>query len=109
MVCGGGLLNPETRAAMEELVPAAGKYLEGMEAVSPASGDGQAKACPTMLEAAMMLRGNRCSCHKIKVVKQAFCGDCFHALPPAMQKALYKRLGKGFEQAYQAAKDWLLA
>jgi hypothetical protein len=30
------------------------------------------------------------------------------ALPTAMQKALWRRLGAGFEEAYAAAKAWLL-
>jgi hypothetical protein len=38
----------------------------------------------------------------------AFCADCFHRLLPAQQKALYKRLGSGFEEAYQAAKTRLM-
>lgn len=79
----------------------------GPAAAAPAAGGGQAKACPTQIEAVRILVARRCLCGKSKGVKMAFCGDCFHGLPAAMQKALYKRLGSGFEEAYAAAKAWL--
>jgi hypothetical protein len=41
-------------------------------------------------------------------VKQALCMDCYIALPTAMQKALWSRVGAGFEEAYAAVKAWLL-
>jgi hypothetical protein len=51
----------------------------------------------------------RCLCGREKRRRTAFCGLCFHLLPAEMQKALYKRLGNGFEAAYVAAADWLMA
>ena len=79
----------------------------GPAAASPAAGGGQAKACPTPADAVRILLAPRCVCHKAKKPRMAFCGDCFHGLPPAMQKALYRRIGSGFEEAYQAAKEWM--
>jgi len=38
---------------------------------------------------------------------QTFCRDCFYALPQALRDALYKRMGHGYEEAYQAACDFL--
>jgi hypothetical protein len=62
----------------------------------------------TMAAALEVLKSDRCLCHHRKKVKQALCTDCYIALPTAMQKALWRGLGAGFEEAYAAAKAWLL-
>lgn len=50
----------------------------------------------------------RCLCGREKRRKMAFCGLCFNLLPDRMQDDLYKRVGAGFEAAYEAAADWLV-
>ena len=44
-----------------------------------------------------------CRCGALKRTKQPFCNTCYDKLPRQYQVALYKRLGEGFEEAYQRA------
>lgn len=53
------------------------------------------------------LYGTICRCGKLKAAKQTFCGPCYFALPLPMRKALYRRVGEGYEQAYAAASEFL--
>jgi len=46
-------------------------------------------------------------CRSPKKPKQSFCLKCYYALPEEMRKALYRRFGSGYEEAYDDAKDWL--
>jgi hypothetical protein len=62
-----------------------------------------------LMEACLAPMADRCICRKPKKVRRAFCLDCYLRLTPAMQKALWQRAGHGFEEAYRAAKEWLLA
>jgi hypothetical protein len=52
------------------------------------------------------LDARRCLCGREKRRQMAFCGLCFHLLPEEMQKALYRKVGQGFEAAYVRAVDW---
>lgn len=52
------------------------------------------------------LQGRRCRCGKEKNRSQTFCRACYFLLPEPMRKALYRRLGQGYEEAYQAAVDY---
>jgi hypothetical protein len=61
------------------------------------------------MEVAIAFRSEKCFCGKRKKSGYAFCLDHYLDLPPAMQKALWQRFGHGFEEAYTAAKEWLLA
>jgi len=38
---------------------------------------------------------------------KSFCYGCFKQLPPEMQHALYRRIGSGYEAAYDAANTYL--
>jgi hypothetical protein len=49
------------------------------------------------------LMGTRCRCGGPKPPKKTFCTRCFFALPAAMRKNLYQRIGEGYETAYNAA------
>lgn len=49
------------------------------------------------------LMGIRCQCGRMKRSKQTFCLKCYRALPLEMQRALYRRFGAGYEEAYAAA------
>ena len=53
------------------------------------------------------LASEECLCCKDKLRGNSFCRSCFRALPEDMQKALYRRLGGGYEAAYDAAVVWL--
>ena len=55
------------------------------------------------------LEGPLCAaCGKAKMPKQSFCRPCYFSLPEDMRKALYRRFGSGYEEAYDDAKDWLI-
>jgi hypothetical protein len=49
------------------------------------------------------LRGPRCRCGIPKMPGRTFCRKCYYALSEAVRKALYKRAGHGYEEAYTAA------
>ncbi|MBX3396535.1 MAG: hypothetical protein KF841_14330 [Phycisphaerae bacterium] len=54
------------------------------------------------------LRSDVCpSCAGKKKGMQTFCGKCYFKLPHAMRKALYDRVGEGYEEAFAAACDKL--
>jgi hypothetical protein len=55
------------------------------------------------------LAGNRCRCGKFKVSGHSFCGSCFLSLPPLTRKSLYRKLGHGYEEAYEEASKYLEA
>lgn len=49
------------------------------------------------------LLGTLCACGSPKTSKRTFCLTCYRALPHGEQVALYKRVGNGYEEAYEAA------
>ena len=53
------------------------------------------------------LASEECYCDREKKHGYAFCYRCYNQLPPEMQKALYRLVGKGFEGAYEEAVKWL--
>ena len=53
------------------------------------------------------LASEECRCGKTKVARQTFCRWCYAILPREMQRALYARIGQGYEQAFAAAVDFL--
>jgi len=53
------------------------------------------------------LKSEECLCGRTKGRGKAFCWRCWKALPAHMQKALYSRVGQGFEEAYEEAVQWL--
>ena len=53
------------------------------------------------------LRSNECFCGKSKKRGYSFCTGDYLALPGDIQRALYKRIGEGYEQAYEEAVKWL--
>jgi len=54
-----------------------------------------------------VLKGNECQCGNGKDVRRAICYSCYRQLPNFMQKALYKPIRRGFEQAYDDAVEYL--
>ena len=61
----------------------------------------------TAIEIIRTLGGLECRCKKPKRAHDSFCRWCYGKLPPTMQRALYQRVGDGYEQAYGAAVDFL--
>lgn len=53
------------------------------------------------------LRGSRCRCGASKQPDRTFCGPCYRALPESLQKGLYKRVGRGYENCYTSAAAYL--
>ena len=46
------------------------------------------------------LIGTACRCGNLKQPKQTFCRKCYYSLPEEMRRALYQRMGEGYEEAY---------
>ncbi|MBW1666739.1 MAG: hypothetical protein JRJ66_01570 [Deltaproteobacteria bacterium] len=53
------------------------------------------------------LMSEECLCGRSKKRHYSFCYRCFKALPEDMQKALYQRIGEGYEEAFEEAVKWL--
>lgn len=49
------------------------------------------------------LRSDECQCGGGKTRGKSLCYRCYSRLPVEMKKALYRRLGSGYEEAYEAA------
>ena len=54
-----------------------------------------------------VLKSDLCLCGKRKNPRRSFCPYCFRALPDAMKAALYRKVGRGYEAAFQEAVQWL--
>lgn len=53
------------------------------------------------------LAGNKCFCGKEKTPAQTFCSRDYFLLPSPLRKALYRRVGHGYEEAYKEAREFL--
>lgn len=53
------------------------------------------------------LRGTTCRCRANKKRGQTFCKACYYALPTKLRRALYRRVGEGYEEAYAEAVNFL--
>lgn len=53
------------------------------------------------------LEGRKCFCGARKAPMSTFCSSDYFALPKAMRDALYNRIGEGYEQAYETAREFL--
>lgn len=53
------------------------------------------------------LDSNGCACDRQKKPGFSFCYRCNSELPSEMKKALYRKPGHGYEEAYEAACKWL--
>ena len=53
------------------------------------------------------LRSEECLCGKEKKPERSFCYRCFPGLPYEMRQALYRQMGDGYEEAYEAAHKYL--
>lgn len=55
------------------------------------------------------LAGTTCHCGREKRARETFCRGCYYALPAPYRRALYSRIGEGYEEAYAAAVEVLEA
>lgn len=53
------------------------------------------------------LIGTACRCGAPKKTRMTFCTRCYFALPKRMRDNLYRDVGSGYEQAYDAAAKLL--
>jgi hypothetical protein len=49
----------------------------------------------------------QCECGRVKLSGQSFCRTCYRALPIALRRPLYRRMGAGYEEALDAARRFL--
>lgn len=55
------------------------------------------------------LKQTSCRCGAGKAPLRTFCRECYYSLPEPIRKALYKRIGQGYEGAYSEALKYLAA
>jgi len=53
------------------------------------------------------LMSDECACGSPKRPRHSFCYRCYRSLPRHMQHDLYQYIGDGYEEAYEAAVEWL--
>ena len=59
-------------------------------------------------EALDALMGTTCfGCGGSKAAERSFCGGCYFKLPEFLRRALYRRIGHGYEQAYTDSLAYL--
>jgi len=63
----------------------------------------------TASEAARIVNSRICRCGANKIRKVALCGACYDILPDELRRALWPRIGRGFEAGYEAASAYLAA
>ena len=61
------------------------------------------------LECFQALKNGTCRCGAAKQTGMAFCFACWRHLPENIRRALYRRIGQGFEAAYRVACEYLAA
>ena len=54
-----------------------------------------------------LIRSDTCHCENEKKEGYSFCYSCYKALPRDMQKDLFQTMGDGYEEAYEAAVNYL--
>lgn len=57
----------------------------------------------TTIAAVEALNRRKCQCGAVKQPKLTFCERCFARLPREVKDALYQRVGKGYEEAWNHA------
>lgn len=54
-----------------------------------------------------VLKSQECQCGRNKKPKFALCYRCYKELPNDIQRNLYRKIGEGFEEAYEECVEWL--
>jgi len=49
----------------------------------------------------------KCQCGRVKQRGNSLCSKCYWRLPRAMRRDLYRKMGQGYEAAYDAAVQFL--
>lgn len=52
-------------------------------------------------------KAEECLCGREKSSGRSFCYRCYKELPGDMQRALYRKMGDGYEEAFEEAVAWL--
>ena len=47
-------------------------------------------------------------CGSAKPPNNGFCRVCYHSLPKTLRSHMWRRFGDGYEEAHEAARQWLL-
>lgn len=55
----------------------------------------------------MELNGEKCRCRRRKKSGYSLCGICYAKLPQDVKTALWRKIGHGYEEAYQKAVEAL--
>jgi hypothetical protein len=71
------------------------------------AGNGFSQMNELTLSLVRELRSSNCRCGSEKESGHTFCRTCYYRLQPGLRKALYRRLGEGYQQAYEAASKVL--
>lgn len=59
-------------------------------------------------QASLSFRGTTCPCCSgYKAERKAVCSSCWRYLPPVLRGRLYKRFGRGYEEAVSDAAEYL--
>ena len=61
----------------------------------------------TRRECLLALVSKQCHCGSPKASGKSHCRTCYFRLPPQLQKSLYRRLGEGYEEAYNESLEVL--
>ena len=48
-----------------------------------------------------------CHCKRRKKARVTFCTHCYYGLPSRLRRGLYRTIGRGYEEAYDAAVSYL--
>lgn len=54
-----------------------------------------------------VLKSEECQCDREKRKKFALCFKCYQKLPSYKQSGLWRKIGNGFEEAYDSAVEYL--
>ncbi|MDY0187814.1 MAG: hypothetical protein RBR16_07825 [Syntrophus sp. (in: bacteria)] len=82
-------------------------YCKGFVAIGWDGVGDQGRQLKDMQFYARELQGEECVCLGKKSSGYSFCYKCYKSLPQEMQKALYRKIGDGHEEAYEAAAQYL--
>ena len=61
----------------------------------------------TSIDLVKELAGTTCRCGAEKEAHKTLCRGCYYRLPKGLRNALYRLLGEGYEEAYEAAARFL--
>ena len=78
------------------------------DTTKPAMSETSTGQQPTAAELAAELSAATCRCGLSKARAITFCARCYFRLPKDIRRKLYRLMGQGYEEARQAAEEYLL-